>query len=323
MGIRGNFRISGDVYVEVQRFLEQWFDDKDYVLAYTSGSTGKPKEIRLLKADMVHSACSTNRFFNINRNSVLACPLSASYIAGKMMIVRALMAGANLRMEKPSNNPLQKISGNYDLIAVVPSQLENLLKNNQLTIKNLLIGGAPLSEDQEFMVIKSGINGWVSYGMTETCSHVALRKIGMEGFYKALHGYSFEIDGRNCLIINSENMSFIKLTTNDIVELIDKHNFRWLGRYDNVINSGGIKVYPEIIEKKIAHILRGHNYYISRKKNDKWGESPVLYIEGEISDINPVQNEFATILEPAERPSEIIFIKEFSRTSSGKIIRQF
>lgn len=311
---------------QAERFIRQWYDDRPYIEAHTSGSTGVPKLIRLLKSDMMVSAECTDRFFNIGRRSVLYCPLSADYIAGKMMIVRALLSGADCWMDNPSNNPQLPDCENFDLIAVVPTQVKSLLGNKgSRKIGNLLIGGSALQGDIAAEVAKSRVNAYVSYGMTETCSHVALRKVSDEEdeVYEAMDDISFSTDGRGCLVIRSNKRSFGQLVTNDAVELLDCRHFQWLGRYDNVINSGGIKVFPEEIENQISCCIPSDiEYYITKTADPKWGEAPVLVISDDTGEneklLERVRN---AVSHKAMRPSAII-VKDIARTPSGKIIRK-
>lgn len=312
---------------EAIKFIHQWFDDSSHIVAHTSGSTGSPKEIRLLKSDMVASALSTNDFFGINRNSTLLCPLSAEFIAGKMMIVRAIVSGAQLWMEVPSNTPIQRDYGQIDLIAVVPSQLNHILTdNNRMSqVRNFLIGGAQLPSDSARQIIDTGVNAYVSYGMTETCSHVALRKIVnlTDEIYEAMSDISFSQDQRDCLIIHSDIRSFKELLTNDIVELIDERHFVWIGRADNIINSGGIKIYPEDIEQQIQSLIPAEiEYYITKSTDEKWGEVPILVISKDIVERDNLLNAIRSQVKlKAQRPARII-VAEIEHTSSGKIIRR-
>lgn len=312
---------------EAIKFIHQWFDDSPYIIAHTSGSTGAPKEIRLLKSDMVASALSTNKFFGIKSSSKLLCPLSADYIAGKMMIVRAIVSGAQLWMEAPSNTPIQRDYGQIDLIAVVPSQLNHILTDNsrKSQVQNFLIGGAQLPSDSARQIIEVGVNAYVSYGMTETCSHVALRKIVnlTDEIYEAMSDISFSQDQRDCLIIHSDIRSFKELLTNDIVELIDERHFVWIGRADNVINSGGIKIYPEDVEQQIQSLLPAEiEYYIAKSTDEKWGEVPVLVISKDIVESDNLLNAIRNHVKlKAQRPARII-VADIEHTSSGKIIRR-
>lgn len=320
--IPGNLRNLTDAALD---FLKEWFDDKPYITAHTSGSTGTPKEIQLLKSDMLISAGSTNSFFNITNESTLICPLSANYIAGKMMIVRALVSGATLYMEEPSNEPIKNEYGEIDLIAVVPSQIPSILKRDGLRIKNILAGGAQLPEDLAKQVIECGIRTFVSYGMTETCSHVALRRVGTgeQESYTAMPDISFEVDDRGCLVVKSDERSFKNIVTNDIVNLIDKYHFLWIGRYDNVINSGGIKVFPEVIERQIqALIPDGVEYYVAKCNDKKWGEVPVLVLSEDVRENEQLLCEISdSVINKAERPKKVI-VTPIKHTASGKIIRE-
>lgn len=316
-------RVSGSGSADVEAFVRKWNDSEPFIEAHTSGSTGKPKAIRLLKRDMLVSAEKTCRFFGIDRDSLLGLPLSLSYIAGKMMAVRALASGAELWCEQPSMNLLNDytMGRKIDLLSVVPAQIPNLLNSGRMDyVKHLLIGGAPLSYKSEAQLLDAKVSAFCSYGMTETCSHVALRKIGTH-YYTGLDGISFSIDDRGCLVIRLEDFSIGEITTNDIVKLIDENRFEWLGRYDNVINSGGIKLQPEAIELKIADCLPENNYYISWRASERWGEEIVLVVES-ASEIANLMHEISKRLTLYETPKAIIYKKILERTTSGKIKRQ-
>ncbi|MDE6809104.1 MAG: AMP-binding protein [Muribaculaceae bacterium] len=308
-----------------ERFLEQWNDGNDYITAHTSGSTGKPKGIRLLKSDMLVSASATCSFFGITGDSMLVCPLSADYIAGKMMIVRAISSGATLAMTNPSNRPDLTRFGNIDLLPVVPSQIEGILadRTNIDRIGNLLVGGGKTAEGAEILLNESGIPSWASYGMTETCSHVAVRPLGNPSSpYTALPGIIFDTDTDNCLKIISENFSWNVMQTNDIIDLIDNRSFRWLGRRDNVINSGGIKIIPETVEQKIADLI-DRPFYITGAPDPKWGEKVILFIESRCQiDTVRLADAISHAVLPHERPKEIITVERFERTLSDKIKRK-
>lgn len=306
----------------VDDFIKEWNSDCDYITAHTSGSTGKPKEIHLSKDDMRASAHATNSYFNITEKSVLACPLSIDYIAGKMMVVRALEADCQL-LPLPVSNTLD-IKSDIDLLAIVPSQVESLLDTPGLTkkIRNVIIGGAPLSDDMSRRLYQSGVNAYATYGMTETCSHVALARINPEErLFKAMPGISFECDGRGCLIINAPSFSFKKLITNDIVELIDENSFKWIGRYDNVINSGGIKIFPETLEKEIAKYI-DCPFYITSEKDSKWGEVPVIVFEGDPAQEKEIIDLLRSKLDHRRCPSRSYAVEKLPLTPNGKILRK-
>ena len=306
----------------IDEFINQWNNSNDYIIAHTSGSTGKPKEINLPKSMVLKSAIRTNKFFNINNKSHIHLALSPDYIAGKMMVVRALVSGANLWNEKPSSLPLNNwtISNYIDLLPVVPAQIPYLLESGKLNcVKNLIIGGAKLSNDLEQSLIQQNINAYCTYGMTETCSHVALRPIGQK-HYKSLPGYKFSIDDRNCLIIESESMSFGRLVTNDVVDLINQESFIWIGRIDNVVNSGGIKLFPEKIESKIESLFQGRNFYISSRESERWGNELILIVEG-CEEIKNLHESLSERLSKYEIPKQVIYKENLEKTSSGKIKR--
>jgi len=306
------------------RFIKEWNNCNDYVVAHTSGSTGTPKEIHLLKRDMRASARATVNFFGLTPNSTLYLPLSPDYIAGKMQIVRAFEAECSLIVTKPSNlTPIDdNIKHPIDLLPIVPSQIPGLLKSNSLPkVKNVIIGGAPINTEYENELKTVCNNAYATYGMTETCSHVALRKLGEEEF-KALPGFEFSTDERGCLVITSSILSFGTLTTNDIIELNDCHNFRWLGRYDNVINSGGIKIYPEEIERLIAPMFpHGTLFYVTSRSSAKWGEEAII-----VTNATNLPSDFfkrlKALLPPYRTPKAIIRIPDIPLTSSKKIIRK-
>lgn len=311
---------------EFADFLHEWENDNDFVAAHTSGSTGKPKRIELPKSDMIISAKATNEFFGIDDSSVLYCPLSSQYIAGKMMLVRALTADCKLIVETPSNS-LFKFYGCTDainLLAIVPSQVESVINfiESGGKIENIIIGGAPLESQNERRLCNYPVKVYVTYGMTETSSHVALRKIGNE-IYSALPGITFATGEDSRLIIKSDQMSFGSLMTNDIVELLSPQQFIWKGRADNVINTGGIKVHPEELERILSPKFN-FPFFIASLPDKKWGEKTVLLIEDPDCLINEaeVQRVIDGNLPKYHRPKTIYRVGEFTRTSNGKISRR-
>lgn len=303
-------------------FVEEWHNELPYIMAKTSGSTGKPKEIRLLKKDVAQSATATCSFFNINSNSTLVSPLSSNYIAGKMMIVRAIISGAKLWIEQPSNNPLQQDYGSIDLLPIVPSQVDWLINECKYThtIRNLIIGGGVLSKQREDGITRLNLNAYATYGMTETCSHIALRKLPND-IYQTLPGISITQDDRKCLKVEATQFSFKELTTNDIIEIIDSTHFKWVGRYDNVINSGGVKIYPEDIERKLSEII-SQPFFIIGSPDEKWGECVTLYVENGNENHKKLIEYCRNTLDKYSVPKRIICVKQFERTESGKIIRK-
>ena len=314
---------------EFAKFVADWFDDSQFMTAQTSGSTGVPKTIQLLKSDMRASAQMTNAFFNINSNSTFLLSLSPNYIAGKMMIVRWLEAGAEMVEQTPSSNPLtQLLQTQVTLSAMVPSQVVNILNEAtslaQLSkIENMIIGGAPLDSVTEKRIVETSLNAYATYGMTETLSHVALRKVGAEDSYFALPGVTFSQDERGCLKIDIPHLSIREVVTNDMVDLIDSTHFVWRGRFDNVINSGGVKIFPEEIEKLIAPYVK-ERFYVIGTPDTLWGEICTLVIEDEEWNSEKQQSLLILLKEALPKhksPKQIKFLSKFSETYSGKVKR--
>ena len=312
----------------VDRFIDQWNDSSEWVEAHTSGSTGTPKKIKLLKSDMQRSARSTNARFGITDSSVLASALSADYIAGKMMIVRAMEASCRLIMAKPALALPDFAGETIDLLAVVPAQCSNLMENGSFNgrVRNLIVGGAPVSPELEKEVSLMPWRTFATYGMTETCSHVALREFGSDT-YRAMPGISFEVDERSCLVINAPDFSFGRIVTNDVVSLRDSNSFQWLGRFDNVINSGGVKFYPEQLER----LLHGHipyPFFLTSAPHPRWGECVVMAVEAPVHNSESAAETQEHLLEICREylpryavPKRVVFLPSLPRTSNGKVKR--
>lgn len=311
---------------ELTLFEEEWFSEKPYVDAFTSGSTGEPKHIRLLKADMRQSARATNSFFGINTHSVLASSLSTTYIAGKMMVVRALEADCKL-IQLPVSNSIEipREIERIHLLPVVPSQIQSLIERAHYAgiVKNVLIGGAAPTSGQCQELAKVGYKVFISYGMTETCSHVALAAgDDPSRTFRAMPGVTFSVDSDNRLIINAGNFSFGQLQTTDVVDLLDESSFRWRGRADGVINSGGIKLFPEELESLYAPFLEGITYYVVGVEHPVWGSAPALVLEGEHDTAKIAESLREAISDHRRLPKAIVCCPEFARTPSGKLIRR-
>lgn len=317
--------LSSNVWeVELYSFILQWFDENDYVVGYTSGTTGVPKRMLLLKERMKISAARTIEYLDIYKNSTALLCLSVSYIAGKMMVVRALEFGLNLICIEPSMESLLQLDKQIDFAALVPYQLSELIDKNHVVldnIKTLIIGGAEVSKQLIDKLQNVSTVCYATYGMTETLSHIALKRLNgsnPDKYYYVLKGIEIGQDERSCLQVRAYDREI--LTTNDIVKICSSNTFEWLGRYDNIINSGGIKFVPEQIEEKIRHLI-GMRFIISSKSDLKLGRRMVLIIEGEEFDTSVLFNELNSVLSKYEIPKEISFVEKFNETSSGKIIR--
>lgn len=274
------------------------------------------------------------KHFGITRESRIHLCLSIDYIAGKMAVIRALEAGCTLTCEPPTSRPLQGDNGaEITLLSVVGAQVEGLLElqnRGELTpIRHLLVGGAPLSRATAEAALLVAGNVWESYGMTETASHIALRQIirhedVTDKPFALLEGISASLTADSKLKVQLPG--FAELITNDIAEFTSPREFRILGRADNVIITGGLKVHPEQVEALLAPIAGPFgDYYLTSEPHPKWGNTLVLVIES--AGLSPVRqqailNAAAEILPPHQRPRRIEIKNKLPRTSSGKIIRK-
>jgi O-succinylbenzoic acid--CoA ligase len=297
-------------------FLLDWFDDKSYIDMYTSGTTGEPKTIRVEKNAMVQSALSTGDFFGLEPGDrVLHC-LPTNYVAGKMMFVRSFILGLDMDFVAPSSNPLENNDKKYDFAAMVPLQAKNSIKK-LINIKKVIIGGVKVHKSLEQELVKLPIEIYETYGMTETITHIAAKKIGVEAF-TTLPNVTVSVNENQCLEILAKNIGNEKIVTNDVVKLVSDTQFVWLGRFDNVINSGGIKIMPEQVESKLSTLIP-RRYFINGESDDTLGEKVVLYVEG---DAIKIENSVFDVLDKYEKPKEIVFIPKFKETATGKIMRE-
>ncbi len=302
----------------------QWGCGCSFLEAHTSGSTGSPKEILLPREAVRLSALRTNNFFSITSSSLLHSCISPEFIGGKMMMIRALESGAKLTYEVPSNRPTLLAEVTIDLLSVVPSMMHSLLARKRdgslPNVRNILIGGSSIPANLKHEIAESGLTAYESYGMTETCSHIALRKIELsEKPFKALDGINITTDSRNCLVITIPGIDN-PIVTNDIVELTSD-GFRILGRADNVIVTGGRKVYPEAIEHKIGE-LTDEVFIIAGRKSEFWGEEVIVWFESDCvpEEIIPSEDfisELRSRLAPWEMPKRF-YRGSLPLTSSGK-----
>ena len=297
-------------------FLLDWFDSKDYIEMFTSGSTGEPKTVIVKKQAMVNSAIATGDFFDlIPGNSALQC-LPVKYVAGKMMLVRAMILGLDLEFVAPSSHPLRNNEIDFDFVAMVPLQAQNSIQELQ-KVKKLIIGGAAVNKTLEKQLLKLKTEVYETYGMTETITHIAARKLG-ETAFTVLPDVTVSYDDRNCLVIHAPKISDEVIITNDIVELVNENQFIFLGRIDNVINSGGIKLIPEQIENKLMSKIQ-QRFFIASKSDNELGEKLVLVIEGDKVEFD---HSIYEDLDKYEKPKEILFISKFKETATGKIMRK-
>ncbi len=312
---------------EIFEFIKEWLDDSLYIKANTSGTTGVPKLIKLSKQEMRESANSTVDFFGLRRkDSVLLC-LSPLYIAGKMMIVRALEYELNLIYCEPLIDSLKRVEQDVKFCAMVPYQVSKLFGEcPQLfsKIKSLIIGGGAINSALNMKLQAINTHCYATYGMTETMSHIALKRINgdKDNAYICLPKIYVSTDDRGCLIINYRGIQ--NIVTNDLVDVVNNKCFVWKGRYDNVINSGGIKFIPEVLEHKVSDII-DDRFIFSSISDSLLGYKLILIIESLEYSANKMSflwKELNNRLEKYEVPKHIYFVSKFEETSSGKIIRR-
>jgi O-succinylbenzoic acid--CoA ligase len=313
-------RVTGD-------FLLDWLNADDFIFVKTSGSTGQPKTIRLQKKAMVHSAIATGNFFSLKPGDKAIDSLPSHYIAGKMMLVRAMVLGLEIDCVAPSAHPVFNYETQYDFCAMVPLQLKNIIKHTQ-NIKIIIIGGSRITKPLLEKIANATSLFYETYGMTETVTHVALKRLESkaakgESDFKALPEITFKQDDRQCLIIQAPNLVGEDLVTNDRVELSSETGFTWLGRYDNIINSGGVKLFPEQIEEKLQSVINERFIFASEPDTDL-GEKLILIIENPSDSVDSFQKRLRLIkgLTKFELPKKIYTVAKFNETANGKVQRK-
>ena len=313
-------------------FIQEWLNDSLTIKAHTSGTTGTPKEIFLQKEKMIASAKHTGHFFELKKNDKALLCLSPKYIAGKMMIVRAFVLGLVLKMVEPNGNPLAHVTGEIDFAAMIPLQVFNSVQNEkELTIfrriKKTIIGGGVVSQTLHNFLQTESNQCYATYGMTETITHIAVKKLNgkdASDTYQTLQNVEIEKDKRGCLVIDAPDVADGKVVTNDLIALISENQFRWLGRYDNVVNSGGVKIIPEEVERVLGQYLK-QRFFVTGLLDGKLGERLVLIIEGEKFSEGEKKEfyEFMNQQLPIYSiPKEVLFIEKFEETDSGKVKRK-
>lgn len=308
---------------DIQAFLNKWHDTNDSIEQATSGSTGAPKIIHIKKEQMLASAKATIAHFNIPTGAECLSLLPSKYIGGKMMLVRAIIGKWKLDVLEPKLNALTAIDKNYHFASMIPAQLAEGLEYAD-KIDTILLGGAPVSDTLENDIKRITSAVYLGFGMTETVSHVATRKLGHEPLYTAVDPNRFWMTSEDCLIINAPHLGIENLETNDIVDLEDIKSFKWLGRKDNVINSGGKKLIIEVLEQQLKGLI-DLPYYIAKKKDDSFGERPVLHLESVPLDQRTEKLLLSEILHEMDKhaaPKTIVYHKAFSYTPNGKLIRE-
>lgn len=305
-------RIAGD-------FLLDWLDEKDYVEVNTSGSVGLPKTMKLSKQAMVNSSIATGNYLKLEPGQTALHCLPTNFIAGKMMLVRAMILGLEVDLVEPTSHPVFDYEKVYHFAAMLPMQLKSTLKYLH-NVKIMIVGGSSVSKHLISLTQSLKTKVFATYGMTETASHIALRPLNnamKTPYFKVLPDVSISQDDRNCLVIDAPKVAEGKVITNDIVKLHSKTEFEWLGRIDNVINSGGIKFFPEQIEEKLRGKIE-QQFFIASEPDINLGDRLILILEGNTASLD--QNIFEGLY-PFEIPKEIYNVPKFKMTQTGKIQR--
>lgn len=308
-------------------FLNEWFSDSKTVKVQTSGSTGIPKIFEIEKKKMLNSAKMTCDFLDFIENDIALVCLPVEYISGKMMVVRAFERKLKLIISEPSLKPLENLNNEIDFCAMTPLQVENSLDKIYF-IKNLIIGGAAVSESlkakitQTLQQFNTPTKVFETYGMSETLSHIALKEIYPEPtiFFTVFENISISKDERECLRISAPNLNDNILQTNDLVEIRDRNQFRFLGRIDNVINSGGAKIFPEELEALVKKEIPNEVVFIGLK-DESLGQKLIAVIEGIESEFLNKKLSNVNYQLKFHKPKQIIFVKKIPRTPNGKINR--
>lgn len=326
--------------MSVEDFLEEWKSDSPYVEVKTSGSTGEPKRMLVEKRRMINSARITCDFLGLKPGDTALLCMSLDYIAGKMMVVRAMERNLNLVAVEPSGHPMGEMlnkkykienkkysTDNIGFAAMVPMQVYNSLqvpeeRERLMQIKNLIIGGGAIDDGmaEELRSFPNAV--WSTYGMTETLSHIALRRLSGERaseWYEPFPGVRVSLNADRCLVIDAPEVCEETLVTNDIGEIDGSGmRFRILGRKDNVICSGGIKIQAEEVERMLKPYLDAP-FIISKCKDAKFGEIVVMLTEGDVIEAREVCER---VLPKFQQPKDYIKVNSIPLTETGKPARK-
>ncbi len=297
--------------VEVQATLRELCSNDGSISAHTSGTTGPPKAMTLSAMDLRSSARLTGHTFHLRHGDRALVCLPCNFIAGKLMLVlvaspspaRPAPIDQRRRAEQPA------VNDRFRFAAMVPNQLHRALQDDRARVERqfeiILLGGGPVSQALEEDLQELNVDVYHGYGSTETLTHVALRRLNgprKQAYFHALGDITFELDERGCLVVHTPHLRTKDHVTNDLVELLDEQRFRWLGRHDNVILSGGKKIYPEQLESRTAGLLPFPHYFMARP-DDSLGECVGLMLETEMTaaEVVPeVIDLLRTVLEPYE-----------------------
>ncbi len=342
-------------YKKVLDFKKAWESGQETFEIQTSGSTGTPKRIVLHRKQMLASVKMTAKAFNLEEGDTAFCCLNIDYIAGMMMLVRAFEIGMDLVVVEPKSNPFEdiekhlyilKANRGQNFFAFVPLQIQTLLESKPIfseilnSAKAIIIGGAAVNDAilEKVQTIYRPV--YVTYGMTETLTHIATKRINgseKDDFFNTLDGVDIKLNDESCLMIKSKTTDNEWITTNDVAEIINGSSFVLHGRIDNVINSGGVKIQLEKVEKFAESVLKkltpdgeklNGRYFVFSLPDEKLGERLIFVLEKEINESFLSREDatkidilkgFKEILPKFEVPKEVFFVKKMIETPTGKI----
>lgn len=307
---------------EIGNFLNVWLSDSETLEVQTSGTTGPPKKMLVRKAALLQSAIATGVFFNLSPGQKALHCLPSKFIAGKMMLVRALVLGLELDCVPPGRNPLEYIKSRYDFAAMTPYQaLHSIDALHQIRI--LIVGGAPVTQPLQKSMLQVGVTAYETYGMTETLSHIAVRSMDAPpGEFEVLPNITIDQNDFGCLVIDAPNRDVQQLSTQDQVKILDSKRFVLLGRTGNVVNSGGIKMHPERIEAKLAQAF-DLPFFVGGIPDEFLGERLVLAFKSPAIESHHIKEQLKkVILDKYEIPKTVFLYDKFVETPTGKIKRK-
>lgn len=309
--------------MRLDEFLAEWNNESPTLLVHTSGSTGRPKPMYVEKRRMKASARITCDFLGLHAGDTALLCMPLDFIAGKMMVVRALTCGLTLKAVEPTGKPTWE--GPVDFAAMVPMQVWNLLHGNAeerervMQIRHLIIGGGAIDDALEAELRQFPHAVWSTYGMTETLSHVALRRLNgpnASAWYTPFESVLVRLNADGCLVIDAPAVCSAPLTTNDLAELApDGRRFRIIGRRDNVVCSGGIKIQIEEVERTLKPHLDAP-FMVSKRKDERFGEALVLLLESK--DVDSAREVCRRVLPRYWQPRNIVSVTSLPLTATGK-----
>ncbi|GAB3181617.1 AMP-binding protein [Telluribacter humicola] len=319
-------------------FLNSWSENQPHYQLHTSGSTGQPKPINLLREQLVSSAHLTGKAIQLPKGTRALVCLNVRYIAGVMMLVRGMELDWDLTIVEPSGNPLLQVPTEqvFDFVAMVPLQLSTILENKVTrkrvsSLGKVLLGGAPVGVALHKQIRRLNISVYQSYGMTETVSHVALRLLNGKNEsedFTLLDGVDFGVDQRGCLYVSGPMTLHQTVQTNDLVEITSDRTFRWIGRVDHVINSGGIKIPLDKVDQLVEQILYDigcpFDCFSWFEPEEKLGQRLILVVKNRdvYFPTDNVCNEIKQRESVYLVPKHIYFVDEFIKTPTDKVDRR-